>query len=186
MLILRGWFLTRLVARWQRWQVGRFSSRHRGSRGSGRVCWLRACPIDEGDQGSRVSFRFVAQQVQRAWLLTYLSFIGPARWWADPRTIYSFGFLPGRQVWGWLAWFVVRRSKRRGSDDDDDDVVVSAEGTINFTVHRSQRSGYWEGTNSTRWLQLLTFLLLLTVLKVKFSIRSTVDVLWFRLLILWV
>ena len=20
------------------------------------VCWLRACPIDEGDQGSRVSF----------------------------------------------------------------------------------------------------------------------------------
>ena len=48
-------------------------------------------------------FWFLAQQVQCAWLLTYLSVIGPAREWDDPRTIYLFN-LSGRQGWGWLAW----------------------------------------------------------------------------------
>ena len=95
------------------------------------------------------------------------------------RTFYIFS---GRRRWSiFTMLYVVCRVDRRYVL-----VGIKTEDTINFTVHRSQRSGYWEGTNSTRWLQLLTFLLLLPVLKVKFCIRSTVDVLWFRLLILWV
>jgi len=150
MLILRGWFLTQLVARWQRWQVGRFSSRHRGSRGSGRVCWLRACPID---RRPRVKSKFlICGSTSTTCTIINLS----QSTFTFSRTFYKF---LGRRRWSiFTMLYVVCRVDRRYVL-----VGIKTEDTINFTVTRSQRSGCWDGTKATRWLQLLTPLLLLSV-----------------------
>ena len=72
--------------------AGRLETRFQGS---GRLFGFE--PVrDEGDRVKSVRFDFLAQQVQRARLLTYLSLYGPSTRWADPGKLVSL-YLSGRQ-----------------------------------------------------------------------------------------